>query len=81
MNYDFLLDVNEPILLLEDVKLNESTRPQVGQTICLPGSSQTYDIVRSSPTSNPATQKVQYFVLPHKDRLETDRPLENTFLL
>lgn len=73
MNYDFYLDLNEPVLLLENTKLNQSTRPQIGDVIRLANhGSKLFDIKRSVPSANPGSQKVTYYVLPHQDKLQKD---------
>jgi len=64
LNYDFYL-IHSPtaILLKSDLKFNESTRPQVGQKIQLPGLPKIYRILRSDPANNPTGQKVSYYLV------------------
>jgi len=76
LNYDFYLDTNEPILLLEDRKVSQDLRPHVGDTIQLPNSTKLYDIRRSEPTGNPAGEKVTYYLWPHEDKAIKDNPQE-----
>lgn len=76
MNYDFFLDLtsSSPILLKEDVRIPADARPLIGNVITLPGSKKQYDVIRSVPTNNPATEKVTYYLLPHEDKLQKDDP-------
>lgn len=75
MNYDFYLDITEPVLLKEGLLFPEDSRPHVGDIISIRGHpNKKWDIMRSVPTNNPSGEKVSFYVLPHVDKVTRDNP-------
>ena len=76
MNYEAWTDTSTPTLL-DSFELPEETRPHVGDLLDIKRDNTTYKIFRTEPTTNPAGQKVKYFVSPHQDPVTPDRQIKD----